>query len=101
MQLALLVARARRARPRHAAAGARPRLRGAGGRLRDRHGHAGGGERSSIDGATWGRLAAAGIDGERALRRCDAGAALAAIGATVVSGPTGTNHADLVIVARA
>lgn len=50
-----------------------------------------------VDGATWDRLAGWGIDGERALARCDAGPALAAIDALVVTGPTGINHADLVI----
>jgi glycerate 2-kinase len=53
-----------------------------------------------VDGDTWARLAAAGIDGDAALARCDAGAALAAIGATVVTGPTGVNHADLMLVWR-
>ncbi|HEU0037330.1 MAG TPA: DUF4147 domain-containing protein [Kofleriaceae bacterium] len=48
-----------------------------------------------VDGTTWDRIA----DPERALARCDAGPALAAIGALVVTGPTGINHADLAIVA--
>jgi glycerate 2-kinase len=50
-----------------------------------------------VDGATWGRVAAAGIDGQAALDRCDAGSALAAVGADVVTGPTGVNHADLIV----
>ena len=51
-----------------------------------------------VDGSTWDAIAAAGIDPERARARCDAGTALAAIGALVVTGPTGVNHADLVIL---
>ncbi|MBA3819661.1 MAG: hypothetical protein H0X17_12265, partial [Deltaproteobacteria bacterium] len=38
------------------------------------------------------------IDADAALARCDAGTALAAIGALVVTGPTGVNHADVVIL---
>ncbi len=99
VQLALLVARGLAARDLGRDGGrAEVRVLVAGSDGVDGTGPAAG---AVVDGATWGRLAAAGIDGERALRRCDAGAALAAIGATVVSGPTGTNHADLVIVARA
>lgn len=52
-----------------------------------------------IDGTTWAAILAAGIDPTQALDRCDAGTALAAVGALVVTGPTGINHADLVIVA--
>lgn len=51
-----------------------------------------------VDGSTWERLADLGIDGHAALARCDAGPALYAIDALFVSGPTGINHADLVIV---
>jgi hydroxypyruvate reductase len=47
-----------------------------------------------VDGKTWDRV----TDPEGALARCDAGTALAAIDALVVIGPTGINHADLVIV---
>jgi len=50
-----------------------------------------------VDGATWGAIAAAGIDPDAALARCDAGRALAAIGGLVITGPTGINHADLII----
>lgn len=50
-----------------------------------------------VDGETWGRV---GEEGERALRECDSGSVLEAVGATITSGPTGVNHADLVIVAR-
>jgi hydroxypyruvate reductase len=49
-----------------------------------------------VDGATWERL----DDPQGALDRCDAGAALAAIGAEVVTGPTGVNHADLLVAWR-
>ena len=51
-----------------------------------------------VDGATWASITAAGIDPAGALERCDGGTALAAIGALVVTGPTGINHADLVIL---
>ena len=53
-----------------------------------------------VDGSTLARLRAAGIDPDDALARCDAGAALAAIGADLAGGPTGVNHADLVVVVR-
>jgi hydroxypyruvate reductase len=51
-----------------------------------------------VDGQTWARLAAAGIDADAALARRDAGPALAAIGASLPGGPTGVNHADLVLI---
>lgn len=51
-----------------------------------------------VDGATWDAISSAGIDPAAALARCDAGSALAAVGALVVTGPTGINHADLVIL---
>ena len=41
---------------------------------------------------------AAGIDPQLALDRCDAGSALAAVDALVITGPTGINHGDLVII---
>jgi hydroxypyruvate reductase len=50
-----------------------------------------------VDGGTWDAIAAAGVDPDRALARCDAGTALAAAGALFVPGPTGVNHADVVI----
>ncbi|MCB9575237.1 MAG: hydroxypyruvate reductase, partial [Kofleriaceae bacterium] len=50
-----------------------------------------------VDGATWAELAVAGVDGDAALAACDAGTALAAVGAAVVTGPTGVNHADLLV----
>jgi hydroxypyruvate reductase len=51
-----------------------------------------------VDGTTWDAIVAAGIDPAAALARCDAGTALAAVDALVVTGPTGINHADLVLV---
>ncbi len=54
-----------------------------------------------VDGETWATLERAGIDPAAAIARCDAGAALAAIGASLAGGPTGVNHADLVVVLRA
>lgn len=51
-----------------------------------------------VDGTTWERILAAGIDGERAIAECNAGPALAAVGALVVTGPTGINHADVMVV---
>jgi len=51
-----------------------------------------------VDGTTWAAITAAGIDPAAALERCDAGTALAAVGALVVTGPTGINHADLVLL---
>jgi glycerate 2-kinase len=53
-----------------------------------------------IDGATWDAVYARGVDPVVALDRFDAGTALAAAGALVVTGPTGVNHADLVMVAH-
>ena len=51
-----------------------------------------------IDGATWDAIAAAGVDPAAALAACDAGTALAAAGALIVIGPSGINHADLIVV---
>lgn len=51
-----------------------------------------------VDGATWAGVLAAGIDGDRALAEADTGAALSAVGATLACGPTGVNHADLMLV---
>jgi hydroxypyruvate reductase len=50
-----------------------------------------------VDGTTWDRILAMGIDPDVALARCDAGTALDAVDALFVTGPTGINHADLVI----
>jgi glycerate 2-kinase len=52
-----------------------------------------------VDGTTWDAMRAAGCDPEAALGRCDAFPALAAAGAALCTGPTGVNHADLVVVA--
>lgn len=54
-----------------------------------------------IDGDTCRRLREAGIDPDRALSACDAGTALGALGAQILVGPTGVNHADLILVSRA
>jgi glycerate 2-kinase len=51
-----------------------------------------------VDGATWARIVAAGVDPDAALDAYDAGTALAAAGALVVTGPTGVNHADLALL---
>ena len=51
-----------------------------------------------VDGTTWEAIEAAGIDPAAALHRRDTGTALAAVGALVITGPTGINHADLVVV---
>jgi len=51
-----------------------------------------------VDGQTWARVTAAGIDPAAALAARDAGTALAAIGAAIGGGATGVNHADLVLV---
>lgn len=50
-----------------------------------------------VDGATWGRIAAAGRDPERDLRHHDSYAALASADALVKTGATGTNVMDIVI----
>jgi hydroxypyruvate reductase len=50
-----------------------------------------------VDGNTWAAVRAAGIDPDDALARYDAGTALAKAGCAVVTGPTGVNHADLMI----
>ncbi len=46
---------------------------------------------------TWRRIRSAGLDPDAHLARCDAAAALAAAGAQITTGPTGVNHADLVL----
>ena len=50
-----------------------------------------------VDAETCARLSLAGIDTDSSLRRADSGAALAAAGDLVHTGPTGTNVGDLVI----
>jgi len=53
-----------------------------------------------VDGDTCGRIALLGLDCDESLQRADSGAALAAAGALLRTGPTGTNVADLVIGAK-
>ncbi len=50
-----------------------------------------------VDGGTCARAASAGLDVEDCLRRADSGAALAAAGDLVHTGPTGTNVGDLIV----
>ena len=50
-----------------------------------------------VDAATWERIRAAGLDPDAHLAAFDAATALAAAGAQLVTGPTGVNHADLVV----
>lgn len=50
-----------------------------------------------VDADTCAQLALAGLDADDCLSRADSGTALAAVGALVSTGPTGTNVADLVI----
>ena len=50
-----------------------------------------------VDGETCARIALHGLDADECLRRADSGTALAAAGALLSTGPTGTNVADLVI----
>ncbi len=54
-----------------------------------------------VDGGTWAALTAAGADGVAALARCDARPALEAAGALLVTGATGLNHADVMILLEA
>jgi glycerate 2-kinase len=51
-----------------------------------------------IDNTSWNRIADEGIDPEQALVHRDAGTALDAIGALVVTGPTGINYGDVMVV---
>lgn len=53
-----------------------------------------------VDGGTWQRILRAGIDPDAALRRADAGTALAAAGDLIRTGPTGTNVMDLMIALK-
>ncbi|MBA3939275.1 MAG: glycerate kinase, partial [Planctomycetes bacterium] len=54
-----------------------------------------------VDAGSWARIAARGLDPERALRRHDAYPALQAAGDLVVTGPTNTNVMDLALAWRA
>jgi hydroxypyruvate reductase len=51
-----------------------------------------------VDGSTWDAISARGIDPSVSLQRCDSSPALEAVGATITTGPTGVNHADLMVV---
>lgn len=51
-----------------------------------------------VDGRSWAALRARGIDGADAIARCDARPALAAIDALLLTGATGLNHADAMIL---
>ncbi|MBP6842657.1 MAG: DUF4147 domain-containing protein [Kofleriaceae bacterium] len=53
-----------------------------------------------VDGSSWARAEARGLDPAAALAAHDSGAVLAAIGDAITTGPTGINHADLVVIAR-
>ena len=53
-----------------------------------------------VDGQTYDAVVAAGLDPLDALARADAGAALAAAGALFVTGPTGINAGDVMVIAR-
>ena len=53
-----------------------------------------------VDGATWQAIEFAGIGAQAALDGFDAATALAEVGASLSVGPTGVNHADLILVAR-
>lgn len=55
---------------------------------------------AAIDGSTWSAIESAGLDPARALNRADSATALAAAGALIITGPTGTNVADLILVRR-
>lgn len=52
-----------------------------------------------VDGTTWDRITAL-LDPEAALARCDAGTALDAVGALVITQATGINHGDIAILGR-
>jgi glycerate 2-kinase len=52
-----------------------------------------------VDGTTWLAIRKAGIEPTAALARCDAGPALAAVGALFYTQATGINHGDIVVVA--
>jgi glycerate 2-kinase len=55
---------------------------------------------AAVDGATWSQARALGFDPDLALARCDSHTLLTALGATVVTGATGTNLTDLLLVGR-
>jgi hydroxypyruvate reductase len=51
-----------------------------------------------VTGETWDAICHAGVDLEHALAACDAMPALAAVHALVFTGPTGINHADVIVI---
>jgi hydroxypyruvate reductase len=55
---------------------------------------------AAVDGRTLAALAERGVDAAAALARCDSHRALSAVGATITTGPTGTNLTDLYLLAR-
>jgi len=52
-----------------------------------------------VDGTTWLAIRKAGIEPTKALACCDAGPALAAVGALFYTQATGINHGDIVVIA--
>ena len=61
----------------------------------DGSGHAAG---AIVDGTTWQGISRKGIDPVSALDQCDSHTALHAVGADLITGPTGVNHADLIVI---
>ncbi len=53
-----------------------------------------------VDGDTWERVRATGTDPQAALESRDSASALASVDAQITTGPTGINHADLVLLWR-
>ncbi len=53
-----------------------------------------------VDNRSYEKLVAMGISPESSLRRCDSATALAALDAQILTGPTGVNHADLILLYR-
>ncbi len=91
-QLALALARALRGRKGYALVVGSDGMDGP--PPRDRPAPAG----AYVTSATWDAIRDMGLDPEVALARCDAGTALAAVGALVVTGPTGINHGDVMVI---
>ncbi len=91
-QLALALAKALRTHPGYAFVAASDGMDGPA--PADRPAPAG----AYVTATTWDAILGAGLDPEAALARCDAGPALAAVGALIVTGPTGINHGDIVVI---
>jgi glycerate 2-kinase len=51
-----------------------------------------------VTGETWDAIEASDVDPDEALRTCDSARALAAADALVITGPTGINHADVIVI---